>query len=338
MLHEANIERKEISKLQKKILMTERNTVLYVLTPTHGNLGDHAITTAVISLLNELNLSYIEITTSELVLLEKHNKLYFLNHYPILVNGGGNIGTLWPKIEGTFRALIRCCPDSKILCLPNTAFFENSINGQKEYEKSKHIYRNHVALKICAREEVSYELLKKMHKDVVLIPDMALLLNKCENDQKRSGCLLCLRTDREKTRTDVEDKVVREQMNQIFGGRVSESDMYIGRRVPIERRELELENKFQEFRSAELVVTDRLHGMIFAAITGTPCIVLNSKSPKVKGCYKWLKRLEYIKFIDNVNQVTDAYNRIPKHENCYENRHLQKYYEELKEYIMEMVE
>ena len=40
-----------------------------------------------------------------------------------------------------------------------------------------------------------------------------------------------------------------------------------------ENRELLLKQKIKEFQSAELVITDRLHGMIFAAITGTPCTV-----------------------------------------------------------------
>ncbi len=41
----------------------------------------------------------------------------------------------------------------------------------------------------------------------------------------------------------------------------------------------ELNSKFAEFLSSGLVITDRLHGMIFAAITGTPCIALDNKSP-----------------------------------------------------------
>ena len=54
--------------------------------------------------------------------------------------------------------------------------------------------------------------------------------------------------------------------------------------VLIKDRKIQIELKLKEFCSAELVVTDSLHAMIFCAITGTPCIVLNSKSPKLKGC------------------------------------------------------
>ena len=51
------------------------------------------------------------------------------------------------------------------------------------------------------------------------------------------------------------------------------------------------------------MITDRLHGMIFAAITQTPCIVLDSLSHKLRGCYEWLKDLDYILFADSVDEI-----------------------------------
>ena len=59
-----------------------------------------------------------------------------------------------------------------------------------------------------------------------------------------------------------------------------------------------------------MMVTDRLHGMIFAAITSTPCIVVTSKSPKVKGVYEWIKHLPYIKLVENLNDLDEAINSI----------------------------
>lgn len=333
-LHDAKREKETIVKLKSRIANIKNTTILYVLTPTHGNLGDHAITLAVENVLKSVHRDYIEITEKELSLLKKYNKLGYLNKYPIVVNGGGNIGTLWPRVEELFRSIISCCPDSKILCLPNTAFFEDSPQGEQEYEKSRQIYNSHDALTICAREEVSHSLLRKIHRDVALIPDMALLLNKCEPKQKRKGCILCLRTDRERTRTDDEEAVLIKQINRIFGTNVYRSDMDIGRSIQPEFREAELERKFSEFRGAELVVTDRLHGMIFAAITGTPCIVMNSKSPKVYGCYKWLEDLNYIIFLSDPCEMVNIYNSMPKAEICsYNNDFFIPFRKRLIEYI-----
>ena len=62
-------------------------------------------------------------------------------------------------------------------------------------------------------------------------------------------------------------------------------------------------NKYIKFRECELVITDRIHGMIFAAITGTPCIALSNYNYKVKGTYEWIKNLGYIKFTDDINEI-----------------------------------
>ena len=104
--------------------------------------------------------------------------------------------------------------------------------------------------------------------------------------------------------------------------------------VLLKDRDSALEKQFDAFRHAELVVTDRLHGMIFSAITGTPCIVINSRSPKVKGCYEWIKQLDYIKFCDDVSAITDIYNQINIKEHSYDNNDLLPYYEKLKKDIL----
>lgn len=66
---------------------------------------------------------------------------------------------------------------------------------------------------------------------------------------------------------------------------------------------MEFEKKLDDLKSAELVVTDRLHGMIFAAITSTPCIVLPNYNHKIKYQYEWIKHLNYIVFLDDLNNL-----------------------------------
>ena len=63
-------------------------------------------------------------------------------------------------------------------------------------------------------------------------------------------------------------------------------------------------DKWEEFKHARLVITDRLHGMIFSAITGTPCVALNNSNGKVGFEYEWLKNLPYIGFVDDSTDET----------------------------------
>ena len=53
-------------------------------------------------------------------------------------------------------------------------------------------------------------------------------------------------------------------------------------------------------QTCDCVITDRLHGMIFTAISGIKCIVLDNKTKKVSGVYKeWLSDNNQIKLISN---------------------------------------
>ena len=57
--------------------------------------------------------------------------------------------------------------------------------------------------------------------------------------------------------------------------------------------------------SKELVVTDRLHCMIFCAITETPCIAFDNSNKKISGVYKaWLSNLHYISVVSNYQDDT----------------------------------
>lgn len=60
-------------------------------------------------------------------------------------------------------------------------------------------------------------------------------------------------------------------------------------RVNIEEREDRVLQRLKVFSGYDFVVTDRLHGMIFSYICGTPCIVFDNKTHKVSGVYNtWL--------------------------------------------------
>lgn len=56
---------------------------------------------------------------------------------------------------------------------------------------------------------------------------------------------------------------------------------------------------------AQLVITDRLHAMIFAAITETPCIAMDNKSKKVKGVYEWIRDLPYVQYADDISTACE---------------------------------
>ena len=342
-LYETNLKRKKKRKLikeliipAKRIIREKKKVAFLVLTPEHGNLGDHAIALSEMILLRRLNIEYIEITGRQISELRQLKLLPFMNGSTILINGGGNLGTLWPSVELTTQEIIKSNPKSKIVIFPNTIFYEKTEFGEKEKNKSVQIYNQHQHLQLYARERYSYEIMSQLYNNVSLIPDMVLYLNMSQNQKKRAGCLLCLRSDREKTLSDSQQNIIVSEARSLFGSDVAFTDMCVDHPVLPEERETELNKKFDEFLSARLVITDRLHGMIFSAITGTPCIVLESKSHKVRGCYEWIKSLPYIRFADTPEDISPLYRQIPDEVFHYNPDLFDEYYNSLSKQISDL--
>lgn len=310
--------------------------VFLVMTPEHGNIGDHAIAYAETEMLRRAGISYIEITGKQLFSLKFHNLLGLMNGFPILMQGGGYLGTFWFDAEKALRDILQKTPRSRIILLPNTIFYEETDWGHEELQKSIEVYNKHRRLTIYAREKASYNLMKPIYRDVRLMPDMVMSLPPQHTKEKRHGCLLCLRGDHERTRTDEQEKILRQHFRDIFGEDVSDTDMVVPHRVPVEDRDHVIHAKLEEFSRAKLVITDRLHGMVFCAITGTPCIVVDSKSPKVRGCYEWIRHLEYIRFADNASDIPSVYAELSDKPHVYDNSSLLPYYEKLAKVVKEV--
>lgn len=314
-----------------KFRMLHGKGAYLLLSPAHGNLGDHAIAKAAGNFLKAAGFDFLEVTLLHLQNLEKFGRLNIFDGHPIFINGGGNIGTLWPEVEDIMEAVVKSNPHSSVTILPNTCLFGDSPEEQGILARSKRAYNGHADLTIYAREEISYDFMKRHYGNVKLCPDLVLSMNECRDGVRRLGCLLCLRNDKERTMSKDAATQVAALAEGLFPGKVANVDTHIGRNVQACDREAALQAKFEEFRKAELVITDRLHGMVFAAITGTPCIVLNSRSHKVRGCYEWLKNLDYVKCCDDVSRIADVYRSIPTGEHCCNLPELKQYFDALQE-------
>ena len=118
----------------------------------------------------------------------------------------------------------------------------------------------------------------------------------------RTGVLLCFRKDLERviSQDDKETLKVYLKQQEITYKEISTVQDYGINRFS---RQNELNKIWYEFASASLVITDRLHGMIFAAINGTPCLALDNISKKVSGVYELISQLGFIKICSSVNDV-----------------------------------
>ena len=295
--------------INKKI-NNNSNSCFLIMTPRHGNLGDHAIAYSETLFLKEAGVCFIELTGYELDVMRNIGILSKMNGKPVIISGGGNLGDLWPDVEKTIEDVITSVPDSSVLIMPSSVHYSNSQESLKMKEQSARVFNNHRSLIVIARDRISFETLNKMYKNVYLVPDIVLSLNNISTRQKREGCLLCFRSDCEKTLSYNEEEAIIDVLNSLFGNKIKYTNTVVNHSVEISHREKELMKKWNEFSSAKLVITDRLHGMIFSAITSTPCIVLPSKSKKILGCFELIKSLPYILYLSDYSELRQMINKL----------------------------
>lgn len=298
------------------------NRIFLVNTPEHGNLGDHALALATINLLHELVPEYeiVELPGSLLRDFSTKKLKNLIKKNTILINAGGYLGTLWMLEEQTVRKILDTFYENTIVVMPQTITYSGDEIGQAEKKISKEYYKRCKNIYLFVRDEKSLlegrELLDD--KRVFLAPDMVVGYLSIDNIRKKreKKCLLCLRQDVEKIINSTMIDYFRETIcEKIKGIAIYETDTVIQRGINRVQREEIVNLKLEEFASAQVIITDRLHGMLFAAVSGTPCVVLNNSNGKVKGVYNWIREVPYIRFIEDVNDFEVALEDVLMYEN-----------------------
>lgn len=286
--------------------------IMLVCAPSHGNLGDHAISIAELQALQALHpeLKYIDLTDRQTGRIEKLYGRNAPSNMVVAIHGGGFLGSLWPQGEYRFRRTLQAFPNNKVIVFPQTITFDFETDEGKAFLKeSQEIYSKHPDLTIFVREKKSYALMQEYFPKVksILVPDIVTLLNIPLKETERTGVLLCMRRDLEKVLDNSSIQKMQSILQKKYPNEnISFTDTVIGDEntyIAPEDSETFVTKKLEEFKSAKLVVTDRLHGMIFSAITDTPCIALNNSNGKVQAVYDWIRGNEYVRFINNVSEL-----------------------------------
>ena len=301
-------------------------------TPLHRNLGDSAITLAHIAFLRQCGyaepkeINFIDSSGYYRATIRKA----IWKHDILSLLGGGNMGDQWFSEELFRRTVLKDFPRRKILIFPQTIYYTNTENGREERAASV-AYYNDPRITLVARERPSYDEMRRLYPkaNVLLTPDIVLSLPMQRFDTKREGILLCLRSDAEKSLGKAEEDSIK-RVAEATGLTVTRTDMMSEEPITMENRSAVVTKKLRSFSSSKLVITDRLHGMIFAAITGTPCIVFSNYNHKVCGTYEWLSYLPYIKFVQSVKDASAVLPELLHMENCvYDNTPLKPYFDQL---------
>lgn len=289
-------------------LEKNRKKIIITLAADYGNLGDVAITAAQHAILldNFKDYQIVELPISRTYRDLKSLKKKISPIDVITIVGGGNMGNLYESTELMRQFIIQKFSKNRIISFPQTIYFTNDKKGERDFKSLKRIYLKHKQLHLITRDSASYHKMLSFYpsEKTYLTPDIVLYLNEVRTETVRSKGLavLCMRSDLESNLDNQERRKIESLLSSSFT-EVLHNDTNLGDvNIPIDRRNTALEEIWNTFRKSELVITDRLHGMIFCAITNTPCIAINNNNGKVKGVYDlWINKLGHITLIESFN-------------------------------------
>ncbi len=312
-VHLFRLKFKSISAFNFKIPKAKKRIFIF-LAADYGNLGDVAITYAQHKFLSKMFSDYIttEIPISQTLTGLEYVKRIIKEDDIVTTVGGGNMGDLYEQIENYRQLVIEYFPNNKIISFPQTIDFSESLEGQKALEKTKNIYKGHKHLLLLAREQKTFDFFQKhfSKNQSLLVPDIVMSLNRIEPVFKRKDAVVCLREDKEKKLTENQHQELLSIIKSNYKN-YSLRDTHIGTDfMSLKTRVSELFSIWDDFKKAEIVVTDRLHGMIFCFVTNTPVVVLLNNNHKVQSSYDWIKNADSIHLIPeysakNVQEVID---------------------------------
>lgn len=324
-------------KNKEKYKKYDKDNIFICGIPEHGNRGDQAITIAEVNYISKIfpnrkislipeNEWYENILCMILITNKYHNLCIY--------HGGGNMGELYPFQENIRLSAIKHLKKAKFIVFPQSIDYNEK---SRTLSKAKKIYESHKNLTIFTREEPSELIRKKIFGNCegYMVPDIVMSYVPKIDDFERNGILFCVRQDKEKNPQSNSDLETLKQTAGKYEENIRHIDTYSKDSCFKYEHQLDELNKlWSEFKKSEVVITDRLHGMIFSIITKTPCIALDNITGKVGNFYRtWLKKSnvlfisgeedinkgieiiknkDYKKLIDNFELLKNSYCELDK--------------------------
>lgn len=335
-IHEKIIYRRLINRYEK-YLKNNKDNIKYIIfnAPNHGNIGDHAILFAEKELLKDKD---------KICFVVVHDEIeYFIQKYSstieqrdvIFITGGGNLGDLWENEQTAVNKVIERFKENKIIIFPQTVFYSSGIHSIYRFEEDKRLYKTCKDLLFVCRDKKSFDLINEEFKIPCLqTSDIVTYLNysNLNSNNKRKDILLCFRNDKERvTNNEQMNKITNCLRRKFKDENIRYVDTVFKGYFTLNKGEKFLRKFLKRTSRCKLFITDRLHGMIFATITGTPCIAMANSSGKVKGVYEWIsKENKYVNFVDDIEKFEEILNNIDfNKKNIYVNNFARKNFDQI---------
>ncbi|XFV77851.1 polysaccharide pyruvyl transferase family protein [Klebsiella pneumoniae] len=297
----------------------DKNEVIFLDYPVYLNVGDLLIYHGTENFFKENNIN-VKLRRSNARYSVKEIEKYLNPNTVILMQGGGNFGDLYPEFQKFRQDVVSSFPDTRIIILPQTAFFEN----EHELDKSVKAFGAHKDLIIFSRDTRSLSIFKKFTSQTFLMPDMAHnLWGTLPKSQKSKGTLYLIRNDKEINKVqrrllehkkgddkyvdweDIltsKDLLMRKLCRKLdgIGGVTNLSVLKNISNVIWYNYTYKMVQRYAlYFTSHEKVVTSRMHGHIFSCLLSLPNDVIDNAYGKNSGYFKeWTYDIDGTKLLE----------------------------------------
>jgi pyruvyl transferase EpsI len=332
---------KKMNNLMFKAFPSRRNKILWLgaFPPMHSNMGDHAQTLAVEQYFNNefpdyhiICLNRNQISIPQLKKISSTLK----NDDLVFIHSSGDFGSKYYGMEKSYgklrKEIINIFNRNKIINLPTTVYYENNDKGMGILEKDRQFYRNK-NVTILGREAVSADFLAANFEcNSRFFPDFVFYLRPPILQKPRKGALLLLRSDKEAELSNKERNEVI-SIAQKYTPVVHNRDI-LKSSIPVLDfiRKNYIESICRTYQNYEFVITDRMHGMIIAVITRTPCIAINGGIPHKMSAYQ-LFLADSVEFINEIEEIDSAVKRIRSRP--YKETDMSSYFDSFRKYVLE---
>lgn len=310
-------------------------TIYLVATSDYGNLGDHKIAMEVRHFLQ----SYFPQVPVEEITCRGYEEnrvrlMCQLRDEDILVMpGGGSIGDVYfPFAEKYMWEMIRWFPNNQVIIFPQSLFYSKTPEGEAARKGTAAVFDSHPDLTFALRDQNAYQEAQTMFRRarLTVMPDIVLFSDPYTGQKAREDKGLLL------FRKDCESRFPagwQEDLLPVCEGyaeRIVRTDAQKDHFIDAAHRETAVNELLEEMASAKFVVTDRPHGMVFAAITSTPCVAFDNSYGKVSAQYQWIKDLPYLQIAREPGELEERLRQVLSAPTpVYSRESLQPYFDQL---------
>ncbi|MBT9262725.1 polysaccharide pyruvyl transferase family protein [Lactobacillus sp. MYD3] len=282
---------------------------------TYGNIGDIAISIASEAfILQNSKRVLITINDSVSVRLAKVLRHFVTENDCVVFQGGGNMGNIYQIIESERENVFREFNHTNALQIQ----LPSSVNFNAIDEKDEDLNLIYDKVHVFTREAASYAEANKLSLGMrYLVPDIVFSLANTmpglfsnvfkEKDSKIKRILVIRRQDEERVISEGFDQLVSSlRVNSDFDVTFTDTVIEVPNlsvRTDEFRKKL-LSAKLSEIEKADIVITDRLHGMILALLSKIPVVAFDNSTHKIRStCRQWLKDYPDLYFLESNQSV-----------------------------------